>query len=70
MTFNEIYSTYLNYSQDEKNELIGDHFLSSMPIQELIEKMDGNVPEQVKSVAKGLPYRNVRLAAFILKKLN
>ena len=48
-------------------EISGDNFISSMPIKELIEKMDGSVPERVREVAKGLMYRNVRLAAFLFK---
>ena len=50
-------------------EITGDNFISSMPIAELISKMDGSVPEEVKQVASGLMYRNVRLAAFLFKKL-
>lgn len=52
-----------------KHEVKGDNFISSMPLRELIEKMDCDVPQDVKEVAQGLPYRNVRLAAFLLKKL-
>ena len=50
-------------------EICGDNFISSIPIKELIAKMDGNVPENVKQVANGLMYRNVRLGGFLLKKL-
>ena len=50
-------------------EIIGDNFISSMPIKELISKINGYVPPEVKRVAEGLPYRNVRLAAFLLNKL-
>ena len=53
----------------KEQELSGDNFISSMPIKELIEKMEGSVPQNVADVAKGLPYRNVRLAGFVLKKL-
>lgn len=53
----------------EKREIVGDNFISSMPIAELIAKMDGDVPENIRQVASGLMYRNVRLGAFLLKKL-
>lgn len=66
---NRIKSIIINQN-GKKQEIFGDNFLSSMPIQELITKMTGNVPEQVKDVACNLSYRNVRLAAFLLKKLN
>lgn len=56
-------------SGDELREISGDNFLSSMPIRELISKMEGDVPEQIKKIAEGLPYRNVRLASFLLNKL-
>ena len=51
-------------------EISGDNFLSSMPIRELITKINGEVPQNVLSVAENLPYRNVRLAAFLLNKLS
>jgi len=66
---NRIKSIVINQN-GKQQEICGDNFLSSMPVQELITKMTGNVPEQVKEVARNLSYRNVRLAAFLLKKLS
>ena len=65
---NRVKSIVVNENGRER-ELSGDNFISSMPIQELISKMEGKVPQKVKTIAKGLPYRNVRLAAFLLNKL-
>lgn len=65
---NHIKSIIINQNGNTE-EIFADNFISSMPVQELISKINGDVPEKVKEVAKGLPYRNVRLAAFLLKKL-
>ncbi len=65
---NKVLSVVVN-NNGKKREISGDNFISSMPVKELIEKIRGNVPEKVKEVASGLPYRNVRLAAFVLKNL-
>ena len=50
-------------------ELPCDNLISSMPIQELISKIDGDIPLMVKETAQNLSYRNIRLAAFLLTKL-
>ena len=65
---NRIQSVVINQN-GTLTELSGDNFISCMPICELIGKMEGNVPEKVREVALNLPYRNVRLAAFLLNKL-
>ena len=54
----------------QQQTIEGDNFISSMPISELIGKMVGDVPQDVKNVARALMYRNVRLVAFELNKLN
>ncbi len=63
-----IHSVYIK-KDGQLQEIVGDNFLSSMPIKELIEKMEGDVAQKVKDVAAFLPYRNVRLAAFLFNKL-
>lgn len=65
---NKVYSIVVN-KDGKKHEVVGDNFISSMAISDLIGKMDGNVPEKVKKAAKGLLYRNVRLAAFLFNNL-
>lgn len=65
---NHVKSIVINQN-GKTEEIAGDNFISSMPVQELISKINGNVPEKVKEVAKDLPYRNVRLAAFLFNKL-
>jgi protoporphyrinogen oxidase len=47
----------------------GDYFFSTMPVKELIEYFDGNVPQQVTQVAQGLRYRDFITVGLLLKKL-
>jgi protoporphyrinogen oxidase len=54
---------------DQIHNFTGEFFFSSMPIQELIHKMDGPVPENVKEVSLGLQYRDMILVSLLLKKL-
>jgi len=47
-----------------------DYLLSSMPIKELVSEIKGtNVPEDVKRVANGLPYRDFMTVGILVKKL-
>lgn len=62
---NEIKS--LSVEQDGKKiEISGDYIMSSMPIKDLINGMNF-VPQDVKSVAEQLPYRDYMLVALVLK---
>ncbi len=45
----------------------GDYFFSTMPIQELIAKLDGPVPDNVKEVSQGLQYRDMIMVSLLLK---
>jgi protoporphyrinogen oxidase len=47
----------------------GDYFISSMPLKDLIEGME-NVPEDMASIASGLPYRDFVTVGLLLNKLN
>ncbi|RJO60141.1 NAD(P)/FAD-dependent oxidoreductase [candidate division WS5 bacterium] len=47
----------------------GDYFFSTMPIKELIKVFDKGVPEEVKSVADGLIYRDYILVGLLLKNM-
>jgi protoporphyrinogen oxidase len=46
-----------------------DHVISSMPVKDLIQSWQGNVPAEVKRVADGLVYRDFMTAGLLLKKL-
>lgn len=46
-----------------------DYFISTMPVKELIEKLDAHVPEEVKRIAAGLKYRDFITVGVLAKKL-
>lgn len=47
----------------------GDWFFSSMPIKDLVESLRSPVPEEVQTVAKGLPYRDFITVGMLLKSI-
>lgn len=47
----------------------GDLFFSSMPIKDLIGAMDASVPNAVRAVAEGLPYRDFITVGLLVKKI-
>lgn len=47
-----------------------DYFISSMPIKNLIESIDGlNVPQEIKKIASHLPYRDFITVGLLVDKL-
>ena len=49
----------------------GDIFISSMPLKDLIADMkEEKIPEEIKDIALGLPYRDFLTVGLLLKKLN
>mgnify|MGYP004577758185 FL=1 len=49
----------------------GDIFISSMPLKDLVEDMKEEVvPEDIKKIATGLPYRDFMTVGLLLKKLD
>lgn len=48
----------------------GDYFFSTMPINELIAGMQGEVPAEVKQVAAGLQYRDFITVGLLLKQFS
>ncbi len=55
-------------SSQGQDEIHGDHFLSSAPLQELILSMDPLPPERVIQAAKGLRYRDFFTVGLIIEK--
>lgn len=53
-----------------KKIISGSHFISSMPIRELIEKIEPPVPEDVYKAATGLNYRDFLTISLIINKPN
>ena len=57
------------YEKDGKKVTInGDYVISSMPIKDLVEAMDG-VPKDMMKIAKGLPYRDYMTVGVLSPKL-
>ena len=48
----------------------GDIFISSMPLKDLVDGMGEKVPDQVRAVASGLPYRDFVTVGLLVEKLN
>lgn len=55
---------------DKKEEIKGDIFISSMPIKDLINGIDKDVPKKIEKIANGLPYRDFVTVGLLVKKLN
>ncbi|MFU2191692.1 NAD(P)/FAD-dependent oxidoreductase [Methanobacterium sp. MZD130B] len=46
-----------------------DYFISTMPVKDLINSFNGDIPVEVQKVAKGLMYRDFITVGLLLKKL-
>ena len=60
----------LTYEKDgQPHTEVGDIFISSMPIKDLVGGMN-DVPAKEASIAAGLPYRDYRTLGVLIRKLN
>ena len=66
---NQIRAIIYTTSSGIPEEVPGDFFFSTMPIQELIGAMDIHVPQEVKRVSDGLQYRDFITVGLLLKDL-
>lgn len=58
-------------SSGKEEEIFLDKLISSMPIKDLINSLNGQkVPNNILKIANGLPYRNFMSVGLLLKKLN
>jgi protoporphyrinogen oxidase len=53
----------------EEKTITGDYFLSSMPIKDLVKSLPSETPDNVKEIAKGLPYRDFITVGLLVDKL-
>ena len=51
-------------------EIKGDIFISSMPLKDLVLGLNTKLPNKIKSIAQGLPYRDFVTVGLLVKKLN
>lgn len=64
-------SSVVAQNQITNEEIIfsGDYFISTMPVKELILSLDCEVPEEIKTIADGLIYRDFITVGLLLKKM-
>lgn len=55
---------------DRTFELVGDHFINSMPISALAHRLDPAPPDHVLEAARGLRYRDFLIVALIIDQPN
>ncbi len=65
--YNKIESIVIN-TEGNIIELKGDHFISSMPVTELIRKLNPKVPVHIERAASKLSYRALILVGLIINK--
>jgi protoporphyrinogen oxidase len=53
----------------ERRTFAGDYFFSTMPMRELVDAMDGPVPENVREVSAGLQYRDFITVGLLADRL-
>lgn len=57
-------------TKDGEKRLSADYVISSMPLRDLTLSLDADVPEDIKEIADGLPYRDFVTVGLLVKKLN
>lgn len=62
--------TEVVYEEDGQRKTIsGDYYISSMPLKDLVAGMN-DVPQEIRRIADGLPYRDFVTVGLCVKKLN
>ncbi|WKZ31759.1 MAG: NAD(P)/FAD-dependent oxidoreductase [Thermodesulfobacteriota bacterium] len=59
----------IDESTGEEKTVLGDYFISSMPVKDLIAAMGHDAPREVREVAGSLAYRDFMTVGLLLKKL-
>jgi len=57
-------------STGERRSWEGDYFFSTMPVNELIAGMEGDIPSDVRQIAAGLQYRDFITVGLLLKQFS
>ncbi|MDP9194195.1 MAG: NAD(P)/FAD-dependent oxidoreductase [Acidobacteriota bacterium] len=61
--------TVKNLEDSSESRIEGDYVFSSMPVRSLVRALDQHVPDNVRSAAEGLLYRNFITVGVLLDKL-
>ncbi len=67
---NRVVGVELEDGSGQQKNYKGDYFFSSIPVKDLIDSFQGEVPSEVQEVAQGLVYRDFITVGLLLKKLN
>jgi len=59
----------VNSVSGEKEVLMGDYFFSTIPVKELVAKLDAPVPQEAKEIAEGLIYRDFIEVGMLVNEL-
>lgn len=59
----------VSVTTDDGREFRGDHFMSTMPVKDLVEGMGEAAPADVRRIAAGLPYRDFITVGLLVDKL-
>lgn len=59
----------VSVTSEDGREFFGDEFFSTMPVKDLVAGMGEKVPDDVKRVAEGLPYRDYITVGVLVDKL-
>ena len=63
--------TVLDTKTGESRTVQGDHFFSTMPLNELVSSLEGiKIPSHVREVAAGLPFRDFITVGLLVRKLS
>lgn len=63
-------ATFMEQKAGKTITVSGDYFFSTIPIKELINGMDGEIPKDIVSIANGLCYRDFITVGLLVNKLN
>jgi Protoporphyrinogen oxidase len=66
---NTIVKVDVKNSSGEITQLEGDYLFSSMPIKDFVQSLNTNVPEEIKQISDGLPYRDFLTVGLLLNKI-
>jgi protoporphyrinogen oxidase len=61
--------TVLDVSSGDSQKIEGDYFFSTMPVKELINAFEDDIPSSISEVAQGLMYRDFITVGLLLNKL-
>ncbi len=65
----QVYAVKVTTADGRQEQIDCDYVISSMPVKELVEKLDAPVPEAVSAIAQALPYRDFVTVGILVDRL-